>query len=134
MPSVSNIIFCLDATNSDEHGACAKTILSALNPEYIPGLFTFSVIIVLLDVDLSKTHQLAVDFINSIGENVVNVRTSISTMNKIGNLPEQYQGINIVMDWNNVNLKVSGKYTIKVTMDEKFLEEKTIFVKGRNES
>ena len=77
---------------------------------------------------------MAVDFINPIGENVVNVRTSISTMNKIGNLPEQYQGINIVMDWNNVNLKVSGKYTIKVTMDEKFLEEKTIFVKGRNES
>ena len=49
------------------------------------------------------------------------------------NLPQQYKGINIAMDWNNVNLKVSGEYIIKITVDDILLKEKRIFVKGKNE-
>ena len=44
MANVFDIIFCLKATNFEEQGVCATTILTALTPEYIPGLFTFSVI------------------------------------------------------------------------------------------
>ena len=37
MANVSDVIFCLRATNIEGQGACATTILTALTPEYIPG-------------------------------------------------------------------------------------------------
>ena len=55
---VSDVIFCLRATNTEGRGACAETILTALTPEYIPGLFTFSVIITLLAADTSEDYYL----------------------------------------------------------------------------
>lgn len=133
MANVSDVIFCLRATNVEGQGACATTILTALTPEYIPGLFTFSVIITLLDIDASTGHQLMVDFISPTEENVVHVESPLPAINEDNNLPQQYKGINIAMDWNNVNLKVSGEYIIKITVDDILLKEKRIFVKGKNE-
>lgn len=133
MANVSDVIFCLRATNVEGQGACATTILTALTPEYIPGLFTFSVIITLLDIDASMGHQLMVDFISPTEENVIHVDSPLPAINEESNLPQQYKGINIAMDWNNVNLKVSGEYNIKITVDGILLKEKRIFVKGKNE-
>lgn len=134
MANVSDIIFCLNATNKEGQGPCATTILAALNPEYIPGLFTFSVIIILLDIDSSSEHQLVVDFVSPTGENVVHIESPLPVIiNEGSNLPPKYKGINIAMDWNNVNLKVSGEYTIKITVDGDLLKEKSIYVKGKNE-
>ena len=83
MANVSDVIFCLRATNIEGQGACATTILTALTPEYIPGLFTFSVIITLLDIDSSSGHQLMVDFVSPADENVVHVDGSIDPLRDI---------------------------------------------------
>lgn len=133
MANVSDVIFCLRATNVEGQGACATTVLTSLTPEYIPGLFTFSVIITLLDIDPSTEHQLIVDFISPNEESVVHVESPLPVINEESNLPHQYRGINIAMDWNNVNLKVSGEYTVKITVDGILLREKKIYVKGKNE-
>ena len=139
MANVFDIIFCLKATNFEEQGVCATTILTALTPEYIPGLFTFSVIILLTDIDTSIEHQFIVDFISPTDEKVVHVESALPFVNEDNNLPsnsnlpKKYKGLNIAMDWNNVNLKVSGEYTIKITVDGELLKEKCIYVKGRNE-
>ena len=135
MANVSDVIFCLRATNDEEQGASATTILTALNPEYIPGLFTFSVIITLLDIDTSMEHRLTVDFMGPHEENVVHIDSELPVINnnKESNLPQQYKGLNVAMDWNNVNLKVSGEYTIIIAVDGSLLKEKNIYVKGKNE-
>lgn len=130
MANVSDVIFCLRATNIEGQGASATTILTTLTPEYIPGLFTFSVIITLLDIDLSSEHQLMVDFISPVDENVVHVESSLSVMNEESNLPQKYKGINVAMDWNNVNLKVSGEYTIKIIVDGDLLKRKKYLCEG----
>lgn len=93
MASVSDVIFCLKATNVEGQGACATTILTALTPEYIPGLFTFSVIVTLLDLDPSTGHQLIVDFVSPNEENVVHVESPLPIMNQQNNLPQEYQGM-----------------------------------------
>lgn len=134
MANVSDVIFCLRATNDEEQGASATTILTALNPEYIPGLFTFSVIIILLDIDTSMEHRLTVDFMDPHEKNVVHIDSELPVINnKESNLPQQYKGLNVAMDWNNVNLKVSGEYTIIIAVDGSLLKEKNIYVKGKNE-
>lgn len=133
MAYISDVIFCLRATNIEGQGACANTILTALTPEYIPGLFTFSVVITLLDVDSSIEHKLVVDFLNPSEESTVHIESPLPSMEENSNLPKKYKGITIAMDWNNVNLKVSGEYTIRISIDDTVLKEKKIYVKGKNE-
>lgn len=133
MAYISDVIFCMRATNIEGQGACANTILTALTPEYIPGLFTFSVVITLLDVDSSIEHKLVVDFLNPSEESTVHIESPLPSMEENSNLPKKYKGITIAMDWNNVNLKVSGEYTIRISIDDTVLKEKKIYVKGKNE-
>lgn len=133
MAKVRDVIFCLRATNMQGQGACATSILTALTPEYIPGLFTFSVIITLVDIDSTQEHRLIVDLLDPSGESVVHVESTTPCMEDNSNLPQIYKGMSAVMDWNNVNLKQSGEYLIKITVDGDCVKETTIYVKGKNE-
>lgn len=133
MPNVSDIIFCLRATNNDGEGACANTILSTISPEYIPGLFTFSVVINLLDIDTSDEHQLKIVFTDPKEENTIQIEGPVPTFVDNSNLPKEYKGVTVAMDWNNVNFKVSGLYTISVYVDDELIQTKSIYVKGKNE-
>lgn len=133
MPNISDIIFCLRATNNDGEGACATTILSSISPEYVPGLFTFSVIINLLDVDTSVEHKLSIDFVDPNEENTIHIEGPVPTFVDDSNLPKEHKGVTVAMDWNNVNFKMSGLYTIKIYIDDELIQTKSIYVKGKNE-
>lgn len=133
MAKVSDIIFCLRATNTEGTGASASTILTALTPEYIPGLFTFSVIITVLDITPGEGHTITIDFLDPSKENVVHIESDVPQIEDDSNLPQEYKGLNMAMDWNNVNLKMSGLYNIRVSFDGAVIQEKSIFVKGKNE-
>ena len=133
MAKISDIIFCLKATNIQGEGASAHSILSVISPEYVPGLFSFSVIVNLLDVDLNKTHNFNIDFESPSKEKIVNVNGELPIINEYTNLPLDYQGITIAMDWNNVNFKSSGVYELKFSIDDELVGSKEIFVKGKNE-
>lgn len=133
MPQVSDVIFCLKALNVDNQGVSANNILTAITPEYIPGLFTFSVIVTVVDIDSIVGHQLLIQFLSPTEEEVICIESPLPIMRDETNLPNEYKGINIVMDWNNVNFKASGLYTIRVCIDGDFIGEKKIYVKGKNE-
>ena len=136
MARVDNVIFCLRTINMGEQGVTANTILNAITPEYIPGLFSFSVIISILDLDYNKDHFFSVIFSDPDTNKVINIENQrIPRLDHDnGNLPNEYSGINIAMDWNNVNLKVSGLYTLKFLYDGDVIGEKSIYVKGKNEN
>ena len=133
MARVSDIIFCLRATNVEGPGVSAFTILTALTPEYVPGLFTFSVIVTVLDIEPGKEHKISIDFLNPSKESVVHIESPIPQIEDDSNLPQEHKGLNMTMDWNNVNLRVSGLYTLEVKFDGVLIKEKSIFVKGKNE-
>ena len=133
MPNISDIIFCLRATNNNGEGACASTILSAISPEYVPGLFTFSVVMNILDVDTSIEHKLSIDFVAPNAENTIHIEGPVPTFVDDSNLPKEYKGVTVAMDWNNVNFKISGLYTIKIYIDGELIQTKSIYVKGKNE-
>lgn len=133
MTRVSDIIICMKATNVEGEGVTAMNVLSAITPEYVPGLFTFSVVAIILDLDLKVGHQLSVDFKDPEGEITVHVDGELPPTESQSNLPSEHLGMNIAMDWNNVNFKRSGIYTLSITIDGVLLGEKNIFVKGKNE-
>lgn len=133
MARISDVIFCLNASNTESGGVSANTILNVITPEYIPGLFTFSVIILFLDIDTETEQRFLIEFISPNGEEVLRIEDIIPVLQNESNLPCEYKGINLAMDWNNVNFKVSGEYTIKISINGELLKEKNIFVKGKNE-
>ena len=133
MAKISDVIFCLRATNVEGEGASAHTILSAITPEYVPGLFSFSVIVNLLDIDLHVQHKFNIDFESSSKESVLNIEGELPIIDECSNLPKEFHGITMAMDWNNVNFKSSGLYVFKFFVDGELIKEKEIFVKGKNE-
>lgn len=132
MPIVNDIIFCLNASNFPGQGVCANTILTTMTPEYIPGLFTFSVVVTILDVDTTKEHELNISF-SSPSEVLGELKGALPSIEDHSNLPKEYKGINLTIDWNNMNFKESGAYTISVLLDNVKIGEKSIYVKGKNQ-
>ena len=63
MARLENVIFCLTATRSSNQ-ISANNIMAVLTPEYIPGLFSFSVILTVLDVEPNSKHMIYVKFID----------------------------------------------------------------------
>lgn len=132
---VSDFIFCLKATNLSEEGPCAKTILSFLNPEYVPGLFSFSVILILLGVDPTRAHDLEVVFYDPNQEAVAQLLTELPSVKERVEygIPAEFIGVNVAIDFSNVNFRRSGLYQMKVKFDHSEVDEKSIFVRGKNE-
>ena len=133
MLRVSDIIFCLNATNLPGQGACANTILTAITPEYIPGLYTFSVVITILDLDTSRDHTISICFFRE-DDVVANIEGPIPSMGDQSNLPQEYKGVNLTIGWNNINFTNEGEYCLKVAIDGTEIGEKTIYVKGKNQA
>ena len=134
MAKLDSIIFCLNASSVEGQGASAHSILHALNPEYIPGLFTFSVIISILDMDPSDNHTIEIVFEDPEGNILVNINSPLPTLERIeSNLPSEYTGFDLSMNWANINFVCSGVYTLTVKLDSVELGTKTIFVKGKNQ-
>lgn len=133
MSRISDIIFCMEAESIEGSGVTAHKILTALNPEYVPGLFSFSIVITIIDLDYSKGHKLQICFFDPSEEKVFEVNGDTPIIEDDSNLPNEYKGLNIAMSWNNVNFKVSGIYKVKIFVDDVELGDKSIFVKGKND-
>jgi hypothetical protein len=132
MARITNFIYCMSANTSDIE-ANALGILSAITPEYVPGSFSFSVLCSIVDIE-NGTHNIAMKFLNPSGDILVNIDCSVP-YEKISetNLPNEYLGINISSNWQNVVLKESGLYKTVVNVDGEECGTYEIYVKGKNE-
>ena len=133
MAKASDIILCLQAQNIEGAGVSANNILTALNPEYIPGLFSFSIIVIIVDLNRMEGHTCSVDLLDPSNESVIRMNGNIPILEDKSNLPDEYKGLNLSMELNNVNFKRSGLYTFKVSIDEEEIGRKEFYVKGKNE-
>ena len=133
MAQLENVIFCLHAESIPGKGVNADTLLATLFPDYIPGLFTFSVILTILDLNPQEEHKFKVQFLSPSDETVVELEGPFKVPNPKPLLPQKYHGVNLAMDWTNTNLKSSGVYKLKVWVDDEFIGDKEILVKGKNE-
>lgn len=132
MTKVVNVIFCLQAHVADGK-VSADGILSALTPAYIPGLFSFSVVISVLDISPENEHSFRVVFTDPKGNITFDVSNPFTVQKRLDVLPAEYQGINFTMNFNNIDFKMSGLYKMSIWIDDTLLDEKEIYVKGKNE-
>lgn len=134
MPSIRNFLFCLNTNNSNGTNN-VNGILCAITPEYVPGLYSFGVNFAILDLT-EGAHSLCLKFKDSEGTCVASIGdTPLNyTKDANSNLPDQYVGVTVAANLQNVDIKHSGIYSMDVILDGTTLGTYGIYVKGKNES
>lgn len=133
MAEIKNFVYCLNI-NTVEGRTDIVGLLNAMTPEYIPGLFSFSISFTLLNITEGE-HFLIVKFKDPDKEVIAGIDNAIVTYKKDenSNLPEEQMGINIAAGLQNINFKKSGLYSTEVILDGTSVGEYYIFAKGKNE-
>lgn len=133
MAKIKNFVYCLNI-NTVEGRTDIVGILNAMTPEYIPGLFSFSIGFSLLDITEGE-HSLVVKFRNPDKEVIAGIDNAIVQYKKDenSNLPDEEVGINVAAGMQNVNFKKAGLYSTEVIVDGISVGEYYIFAKGKNE-
>lgn len=134
MPRIYSFLFCLNTNNTNGTNN-ANGLLCAIAPEYVPGLYSFGVNFFILELS-EGSHNICLNFkdeegirVASVGETAVNY-----TKDSNSNLPDKYCGVNIAANFQNVDFKHSGMYSMDVIFDGNLLGTFEIYVKGKNES
>ena len=139
MAKQSNFIYCINServpgTDGNGDSLNAVGVLSVITPEFVPGTFSFSIIISVLDIDVTKNNKIQIVFCNPDGKEIVNTNDIEIPPNpnkdSIG-IPNEYQGLNMCMDLRNVIFEKEGLYTTKVIVNDEQIGKNEIFVKGR---
>ena len=133
MAIIKDVIYCLNAKNEKNDGNTnANGILASILPEYIPGSFSFSTIVVILNFE-NKPCTINVKFYDPDDEKLA--ETGLITLppqQNQYNIPDEYMGANLSVDWQNIVFKKEGVYQTIVEMDGEIFK-KPIYVKGRNQ-
>ena len=120
MARLGNFIYCLNAervpaVNGKGDTINAMGVLSALTLEFMPGTFSFSIIFSVLDADASQRNEIQIIFSKEdtvlIDSGVISIPPIESTDNY--DLPKEYKGLNMSMDFRNVIFKEEGLYQRK---------------------
>lgn len=132
MAKVANFLYCLKSITSETE-ASAMGILCAITPDYIPGAFSFSIICSIVDLEVGD-HSVILHFIKPSGVELLKIEGQVPfQVNEQCNLPNDYVGINISADLQNVVFEESGLYKTIVEVNNIELGTYEIFVKGKNE-
>lgn len=138
MAHVTTFIYSEESRNEMHPKGQKMNIINPLlvfSPKYLPGQFSFSVAIGILEVDYSETHVFRYFLKGPNIEQEPLVDTGdipIPTQPNPKNLPLEMQGIFMGFDLRNIELEDEGKYTSEVFLDGKSLGVYPIFAKGMN--
>ncbi|MGN0384449.1 MAG: DUF6941 family protein [Lachnospiraceae bacterium] len=139
MAYLANFLYCLSAERQQApqgrgDSVNAMGVLTVLTPEFVPGLFSFSIIFSILDIDANSENQIKIVFKDSTGKELVN--TENITMPPVPTdgaiqLPPKYTGYNLSMDFRNVVFENEGECTTDIYFNNTLLGSHPIYVKGR---
>ena len=134
---VSTFIYCLGTTNLEGKDAPinAMGVLPVLTPEFIPSMFSFSIVLGMRGIDDTSNHLLDIIFKDCEGNVLVEAREIQITLEQLqakgSQLPEEYRGLMIGMDLRNVVIKKEGVYSTEVSLDGKKLGVFDIYTKSK---
>ena len=137
MANLSYFLYCLNAERQQSpqgESINANGVLTVLTPEFVPGLFSFSIIFSILDIEGSSDSLIKIVFKDNSGNELINTGNismpPVPTEEGI-RLPSQYIGYNLSMDFRNVVFESEGEYTTDIYFNDTLIGSKPIYVKGR---
>ena len=128
---ISNFIICIDG-NANAGECSVRGILSAISPEYVPGMFSFSIYMTILDLS-EGIHSLKILMKDFDNEEILEANGELNYTPDQMAIPSEYKGVNGCVELKNVVFKKSGEYIIDLFIDGNLEYSKSVFVKGKNE-
>lgn len=121
--------------SSNESKLQISAPLQVLQLLYVPGTFSFSVVIGIMEIDLAQTHQVQIKFKRAEDDMVI-IDTNPMAIppapaDKVGQLPLELQGFVFSIGFQNVNFKSPGEYKTELLIDGELLEKFPITVVER---
>ena len=109
--------------------------MHTMTPAFIPGMFSFSIVFGVLDVDLGKAHLLKCTFNSSIEEERLIVDTGDIPLQILDQgidkkLPKEMHGFIFAIDFRNATVRNDGNYYTEIFLDGNSLGKFPIIVKG----
>lgn len=138
MANLTSFIYCLNAERNQNPQGKGETInangvLTVMSPEFIPGTFSFSIIFSILDVNIEQSGLVVVIFKDSEGKEIINTGTLTipsSPIDGVLELPKEYIGYNLCMDFRNVVFEHEGEYMTEIYFNSTLIGQQAIYVKG----
>jgi len=134
---VSYFLYCANidrkTTSSGVEVVSLSNPLATINPEFVPGMFSFSIAFSILGVDVSGTNnRLRLQIVDEESNTIVD--TDVIPMPQLPpdetEVPAEYKGYNFSMDFRNVVFTHNGLYSTKVFFNESEISEHPIYVCG----
>lgn len=139
MAIIKNFIYCLGTRIQTKNEEPALTViegvLNCLTPDFVPGNYSFSVSFSLLGLEKNEEYTVETVFINAEERELV--RTDSITLNgnleeqNKHNIPKEYFGYNLGIEFKNVIIEKEGIYTTRVYINGECQGEYRIYAKGK---
>jgi hypothetical protein len=141
MPRISTFMYCEKAEPNQNGKLQIEQPLLALNPAFVPGMFSFSIVAGLTGVDRQMKHELRILFLSpeegqdpliDTGVLTIEADSSLHSKEEPINPLEDHGGLMFNLDFRNVVLKSEGVYQTVVIVDGDVLGEYPIYTKSGN--
>ena len=118
MAKLHMLTYC-ESTDVNNNKTIINNPLMSLNLKYIPGIFSFSISVGIIDVDLEKTHTFRAVVKNSMtGEEVMSTpEFKVDGTDKDSKLPKELRGIILNVGFMNAEFTEEGQYITEVIFD-----------------
>lgn len=133
MPKVSFFVYC---SNIERNGDFIniQNPISAITPDFIPGMFSFAVAFSVLGVDVTSGNNVIRLIIKDENNKLITDTNDI----QIAKLPPdetptppEYKGYNFNMDFRNIAFYHDGLYTTQVFFNKELIYNNEIYVCGK---
>ena len=129
MAKIKNFIYCLNVNVVDKRVDIIG-LLNKMEPDYIPGVFSFFINFSLMDMKEGK-HKIALYLKDSQDKVVASIEDYDIEYKRTSDGPEEYSGINFAISLQNVKFEQEGIYYTQLFFDEADLGKYEILVKER---
>lgn len=123
MAKISNFIYCESTINEATPQGNKIHIVSPLQvflPMFIPGMFSFSVVVGIIDLDITKPHMFKYILTGPDDNDKPLIDTGeipLPPQVNVKNLPDDFSGYMSGMDFRNVVMRKEGVYVSEVFFD-----------------
>ena len=117
MARISTFMYC-DNVQNQYNNMVVNSPMQIITMNYIPGMFSFSVIFGVLDINQYEDHRIRFVFKNEEEKVIIDTgEVNLPKNPNVENIPVEIQGFMASMDFRNTNFDSEGTYRSEIYID-----------------
>lgn len=112
----STIQFC-DVARNNQGSICLDGIRTFFKPDFIPGMFSFGLVVTISDYDWNIPHKIRLDIQDPDCKEILVIEEVSPILEFEENLPEKFRALIGAWQLFNVKIQLQGTYKVRLYMD-----------------